>query len=189
MLLRLAAAPSARQQEARPAPKDIVFVVDTSGSMAGAKLNQAKKALEFCVENLNAEDRFEIVRFSTEAEPLFGKLVDADAGQRKRASDFIAALKPIGGTAIADALQTALKMRSEKSERPFVVIFLTDGLATIGAQWDEILAIGAENRRPAAAHLLVRDRHGREHASARSDRGADARVQHPCIWPSEDLGK
>src|SRR5439155_1056597 len=84
-------------------------VVDTSGSMAGPKLQQAKKALEFCVENLNNEDRFEIVRFSTEAEPLFGKLVDADSEHRKRASNFIADLKPIGGTAIADALQSALK--------------------------------------------------------------------------------
>jgi Ca-activated chloride channel family protein len=136
----LLAAPTVAK-EARPAPKDIVFVVDTSGSMAGAKLDQAKKALQFCVENLNAEDRFEIVRFSTEAEPLFGKLVDADAGQRKRASDFIAALKPIGGTAIADALQTALKTRSEKSDRPFVVIFLTDGLPTVGSRnADEIVA-------------------------------------------------
>ena len=136
----LLAAPTVAK-DARPAPKDIVFVVDTSGSMAGAKLNQAKKALEFCVENLNAEDRFEIVRFSTEAEPLFGKLVDADAGQRKRASDFIAALKPIGGTAIADALQAALKMQSAKSERPFVIIFLTDGLPTVGSRnADEIVA-------------------------------------------------
>src|SRR6266403_711747 len=76
-------------------------------SMSGAKLQQAKKALEFCVENLSGEDRFEIVRFSTEAEPLFGKLVDADSDHRKRASNFIADLKPIGGTAIADALQSA----------------------------------------------------------------------------------
>ena len=100
--------------EAKPAPKDIVFVVDTSGSMAGAKLKQAKKALEFCVANLNTEDRFEIVRFSTEAEPLFNKLVDADDDNRKRASDFITDLKPIGGTAIADALDRALKTRVGK---------------------------------------------------------------------------
>ena len=72
----LLAAPTVAS-EAKPAPKDVVFVVDTSGSMAGAKLKQAQKALEFCVANLNAEDRFEIVRFSTEAEPLFNKLVDA----------------------------------------------------------------------------------------------------------------
>ncbi len=118
--------------EAKPAPKDVVFVVDTSGSMAGPKLQQAQKALDFCVANLNAEDRFEIVRFSTEAEPLFQKLVDASSENRKRASEFIAGLKPIGGTAIADALDRALKTRAEKSERPYVVIFLTDGLPTVG---------------------------------------------------------
>src|SRR5438874_10882490 len=109
--------------------------------MAGPKLQQAKKALEFCVENLNKEDRFEIVRFSTEAEPLFGKLVDADSEHRKRASNFIADLKPIGGTPIADALQSALKARTQKTERPFLIIFLTDGLPTVGTRNpDEILA-------------------------------------------------
>ena len=118
--------------EGKPAPKDVVFVMDTSGSMAGEKMRQAQKALAFCVENLNAEDRFEIVRFSTEAEPLFDKLMDANAENRKRASDFIAGLKPIGGTAISDALERALKTRPEKTDRPYVVIFLTDGLPTVG---------------------------------------------------------
>jgi len=136
----LLAAPTTAK-ETKPAPKDVVFVVDTSGSMSGAKLQQAKKALEFCVENLNNEDRFEIVRFSTEAEPLFGKLVDADSEHRKRASNFITDLKPIGGTAIADALRSALKARTEKTERPFLIIFLTDGLPTVGARNpDEIVA-------------------------------------------------
>ena len=136
----LLAAPTITK-ETKLAPKDVVFVVDTSGSMAGPKLQQAKKALEFCVENLNNEDRFEIVRFSTEAEPLFGKLVDADPEHRKRASNFIADLKPIGGTAIADALQSALKARTEKTERPFLIIFLTDGLPTVGTRNpDEIVA-------------------------------------------------
>ena len=136
----LLAAPTVAK-ETKPAPKDVVFVVDTSGSMAGAKLQQAKKALQFCVENLNTDDRFEIVRFSTEAESLFGKLSEADSEHRKRASNFIADLKPIGGTAIADALQTAFKARTEKSERPFVIIFLTDGLPTVGTRNpDEIVA-------------------------------------------------
>ena len=136
----LLAAPTVAK-ETEPAPKDVVFVVDTSGSMAGAKLQQAKKALQFCVENLNTDDRFEIVRFSTEAESLFGKLSEADSEHRKRASNFIADLKPIGGTAIADALQTAFKARTEKSERPFVIIFLTDGLPTVGTRNpDEIVA-------------------------------------------------
>jgi Ca-activated chloride channel homolog len=127
--------------ETKPAPKDVVFVVDTSGSMAGAKLQQAQKAMRFCVENLNADDRFEIVRFSTEADPLFHELVSADSDHRKRANGFIDDFKPMGGTAIADALQSALKVRPDKSDRPFVVIFLTDGLPTVGTRnAEEIVA-------------------------------------------------
>jgi len=81
--------------------KDVVFVLDTSGSMAeGNKLAQAKKALSFCLKNLNASDRFEIVRFSTEAEPLFGKLVAASEANVAEADAFVAGLKPIGGTAV-----------------------------------------------------------------------------------------
>src|SRR3954463_12194496 len=129
----LLAAPTL-SNETKPAAKDVVFVVDTSGSMAGAKLQQAQKALRFCVENLNADDRFEIVRFSTEAEPLFRELVPANSDHRKRANGSVDDFKPIGGTAIADALQTALKVRPDKSDRPFVVIFLTDGLPTVGAR-------------------------------------------------------
>ena len=129
----LLAAPTL-SNETKPAPKDVVFVVDTSGSMAGAKLQQAQKALRFCVENLNADDRFEIVRFSTEAEPLFHELVLADSDNRKRANGFIDDFKPMGGTAIADALQSALKLRSGNDVRPFVVIFLTDGLPTVGTR-------------------------------------------------------
>lgn len=113
-------------------PKDVVFVLDTSGSMAGAKLAQAKKALAFCVENLNDEDRFEILRFATEVEPLFEKLAEASPEQRATAQKFIAGLKPIGGTAIDAALKRAVALRPEKSVRPYVVIFLTDGRPTVG---------------------------------------------------------
>ena len=118
-------------------PKDVVFVLDTSGSMAGKKLEQAKKALGFCVENLNDADRFEVVRFSTESEPLFEKLADATRENRDKAGEFIKGLKPIGGTAIADALDRALKMKPGGAARPFVVVFLTDGKPTIGETDEE----------------------------------------------------
>src|SRR6266536_1201584 len=128
----LLASPGIDPNDKKVVPKDVAFVLDTSGSMAGRKLDQTKKALLFCVENLNDVDRFEIIRFSTETEPLFNKLTEVSKANRSQAADFIRDLKPIGGTAIDDALKKALALRSESSDRPFVVIFLTDGLPTIG---------------------------------------------------------
>ncbi|NQU09622.1 VWA domain-containing protein [bacterium] len=129
----LLASPGADERaRGRVIPKDVAFVLDTSGSMVGAKLAQAKNALRFCVENLNDHDRFELIRFSTEAEPLFDGLVDATAANRRRATEFIDDLKPIGGTAIEEALLEALALRPRRNDRPYVVIFLTDGQPTIG---------------------------------------------------------
>ena len=136
----LLAAPAVKPKDS--APKDVVFVLDSSGSMAGPKLEQAKRALEFCVANLNAEDRFEIIRFSTETEPLFDNLVSATKENRTKASEFISRIQAMGGTDISGALQTALK-RKENAARsegtPFVIIFLTDGLPTVGETSEEAI--------------------------------------------------
>jgi Ca-activated chloride channel homolog len=128
----LLASPGVDVKEKQVVMKDVAFVLDTSGSMAGKKLEQAKKALQFCVENLNDGDRFEIIRFSTEVEPLFDKLVKASESNRAKANDFIKDLRPMGGTAIDDAVRKALALRPSGEDRPFVVIFLTDGRPTIG---------------------------------------------------------
>jgi Ca-activated chloride channel family protein len=111
--------------------------------MAGKKLEQARKALQFCVENLNDGDRFEIIRFSTEIEPLFDKLVEANRHNRERANEFISQLKPIGGTAIDEALRKALDLH-RPGDRPFVIIFLTDGRPTIGTTDEEQILSGVK---------------------------------------------
>jgi Ca-activated chloride channel family protein len=141
----LLASPGMDVKEKQVILKDVAFVLDTSGSMAGAKLEQAKKALKFCVENLNDGDRFEIIRFSTEVEPLFDKLVEANKSNRSRADEFIKDLKPIGGTAIDDALKKALQIRAG-DERPFVIIFLTDGRPTIGTTDEDQIVAGVKKR-------------------------------------------
>ncbi len=132
----LLASPAARLAGEQIVQKDVVFVLDTSGSMADdGKLDQAKRALGFCLQNLNRGDRFELVRFATEAEPLFQRLVPADAEHLERAKVFVKDLRPSGGTAIEDALATAMSPGANlnRSERPYLVVFLTDGKPTIGA--------------------------------------------------------
>jgi len=137
----LLASPGAEVKNTKVIPKDVMFVLDTSGSMAGAKLEQAKKALAFCVENLNDGDRFEVLRFATEVEPLFDKMMEVAKESRAKAQTFIKDLKPLGGTAIDDALKKALALRPEKGDRPYLVIFLTDGRPTVGnTREDDIVA-------------------------------------------------
>jgi Ca-activated chloride channel family protein len=128
----LLASPGVESKSSKVAPKDVAFVLDTSGSMAGRKIEQAKKALQFCVENLNDSDRFEVMRFSTDVEPLFGQLSEATKQNRERAESFVQGLKAIGGTAIDDALRQVLASRPAKDDRPFMIVFLTDGEPTVG---------------------------------------------------------
>ncbi|MGA2262044.1 MAG: VIT and VWA domain-containing protein [Acidobacteriota bacterium] len=132
----LLASPSARLAGEQIVQKDVVFVLDTSGSMAdGGKLDQAKRALNFCLQNLNRGDRFEVVRFSTESESLFQKLVPADKEHLDKAAAFVKDLRPIGGTAIDEALAAAVSPAASpgQPERPYIVVFLTDGRPTVGA--------------------------------------------------------
>jgi Ca-activated chloride channel family protein len=115
--------------------KDICFVIDTSGSMAGKKIQQAREALRYCLANLNADDRFNIVAFSTEARPYKETLISAKTENTESARQFAAELQSAGGTAINDALLAALKARGSSDEdkgRPYMIVFLTDGLPTIG---------------------------------------------------------
>ena len=111
--------------------KDITFVLDNSGSMAGKKMEQAKKSLLFCVANLNKNDRFNIIRFSTEAESLFDQLTEVNKQSTEHAGKFINKLSSIGGTNIEEALQLALSAKTSDS-RPHIIVFITDGRPTIG---------------------------------------------------------
>jgi len=122
------------RKAAKPLPKDVVFVVDTSGSMAWQKIRQAQDALRFCVRSLGAEDRFGIVPFATEPRPLADTLRAASSDERAAAEKFIDGIEARGGTAIDEALTTAFKMLpgTQDANRPAYVVFLTDGQPTIG---------------------------------------------------------
>jgi Ca-activated chloride channel family protein len=135
-------------------PKDLCFVLDTSGSMAGGKLDQAKKALRFCLANLNPDDRFEVIPFATEAEGRFKSLVKADPANLAKANEAVDALKPIGGTAIGDAIGQALALRQPAETRPYLVIFLTDGLPTVGETREDPLVDLVKKNNSAATRIF-----------------------------------
>ena len=111
--------------------KDIIFVLDKSGSMKGEKIEQAKGALKFCVNSLNKGDRFGIIIFSTDVEEFDSSLLKADKANVEKAVKFIDGIDALGGTNIDGALQMALKKESA-SGRPQMIVFLTDGLPTVG---------------------------------------------------------
>ena len=138
----LLASPGLEAAKGTVQKKDLCFILDTSGSMAGAKMEQAKKALTFCLNNLEETDRFEIIRFSTECEPLFGELKDASKQNVDKALAFVKGMKAIGATDIQDALHQALAMKHDQA-RPYQVIFLTDGEPTIGETNEDVLVAQA----------------------------------------------
>lgn len=118
--------------ESQRIPQDVVLVMDTSGSMRGAKMDQARKALKYCLEQLKPTDRFGLMSFATTVNPYEERLLDASSEQMQRAKRWVDDLDATGGTAINAALEAALKMRSSDAARPFTVVFFTDGLPTIG---------------------------------------------------------
>ena len=122
--------PNSELQTKRIVERDIVFVMDVSGSMAGEKIKQARAALKYCVNSLNDGDRFNIVPFSSFAEPWKKELVSA-AAERKSALAFADTLLAQGGTDIAGALDAALSF-PRTSSRPYYVMFMTDGKPTLG---------------------------------------------------------
>ena len=125
--------PRAELSQTQKVPRDIVFVVDTSGSMIqDNKIEQAKAALQQCLAELEPSDRFAVMNFATTVNCYRDHLVTANDEHVKAGMGWVADLYAGGGTAIHQALTTALEMRGGDSERMFTVVFFTDGQPTIG---------------------------------------------------------
>src|SRR5262245_40987254 len=125
-------------------PRDLVLVMDTSGSMDNVKMDQARKALKHCLSNLNSGDRFAVVTFSTNVRKYRDALVEANTEQVDNAKKWVDGLKAGGGTAIEAALDTALELRTGDEGRSFTVVFFTDGQPTIGEMKPEKILKGVE---------------------------------------------
>ncbi len=114
------------------ASKDVIVVFDHSGSMAqDHKLDQAKEALKYVLSSLGAEDRFNVVAFCDSVDTFFPKLVDATRSNVDEALDLLDRVEATGGTNIAEAVTMAMEMVTNGA-RPGYVLFLTDGIPTVG---------------------------------------------------------
>jgi Ca-activated chloride channel family protein len=152
--------PEAETQAGDYLPKDVVFVLDRSGSMGGDKIDQAHNALSFVLGQLGAGDRFSIVGFDDQVSVLSHTLLPVGPDSLSDARRFAATLTARGNTDLAAALQAGLDIlaRSDRRDAPQIVVFLTDGLPTAGVTGEaEIarLANAANGRLAAPARLHV----------------------------------
>ena len=127
----LLASPQIKAKDSERTAKTVIFVVDRSGSMSGKKMEQARDALKFVLNNLREKDTFNIVAYDSSVEAFRPELQRFDDKTRQAALGFAEGLYAGGGTNIDGALTTALNMIQDSS-RPSYVIFLTDGLPTVG---------------------------------------------------------
>ncbi|MEJ7762449.1 MAG: VIT domain-containing protein [Thermomicrobiales bacterium] len=116
------------EQRSTALAKDVVVVLDTSGSMEGEKLAQAKAALTYVLGRLNPEDRFAVVDFSTGVRVFDPELLPAS--EAPTAIAWVDRLSSTGGTDIDGGLRTGLSM--VRPDPPTTLLFLTDGLPTEG---------------------------------------------------------
>lgn len=142
----LSVAPGFGREEREIAARDITFVVDTSGSMAGRAMEQAREAILLCLQRLRRDDRFNVVRFATEAEPLFRGPLPADAANLARAREFVSGWQAAGGTNLEEALREA-GGGAPAGGRQRVIVLVTDGRPTIGeTDEDALLNLAARQR-------------------------------------------
>ncbi len=178
------------ESPAKAGPKAVVFVVDRSGSMTeGGKMEQARKALSWCVDALNPQDRFGIVDFATDWNALDeAALLTATPENKARAKRYIERMDAAGGTNIEAGLDQGLKLLAGAGEATPMLFFMTDGVPTIG-QTDPAALL----RKAAEANRSLRARVfsfgvGSDVNTLLLDKLADAgRGARDYVAPSEDL--
>lgn len=149
----LLTSPQIPKPDSAPPPKTIMFVVDKSGSMSGKKIEQARDALKFVLNNLREGDLFNIVAYDSQVETFRPELEKFNDETRKAALGYVDGLYAGGGTNIHGSLTTALNQLKDDT-RPTFVLFLTDGLPTVGETNESKIAAAVKDANKAHVRVL-----------------------------------
>jgi Ca-activated chloride channel family protein len=150
----LLASPDVTAAEDRHVAKTVVFVVDRSGSMSGEKIDQAKGAAKFVLNNLRDGDLFNIIAYDSEVETFRPELEKLSDETRAAAMGFVEGLYAGGSTNIEGALKRAFGMLADE-RRPTYILFLTDGLPTTGETGESALVQYTEEANKVRARLFA----------------------------------
>lgn len=118
--------PPKRVTPDKVSPKEMIFVIDCSGSQFGAPLDKAKETMKYILDHMNANDSFQVIAFNNSVRTLFSKPEVASSGMKERARRFIDALTADGGTWMAPAVESACQTAAD-GNRLRIVTFMTDG--------------------------------------------------------------
>ncbi|WP_434732839.1 marine proteobacterial sortase target protein [Rhizobium sp. YTUHZ044] len=120
--------PPTAPDAAAPAKREVVFVIDNSGSMSGQSIEQARQSLALAISRLNPDDRFNVIRFDDTMTDYFNGLVAATPDNREKAIAYVRSLNADGGTEMLPALEDALRNQGPVATGALrQVVFLTDG--------------------------------------------------------------
>ncbi len=127
--------------------RETIFIIDTSGSMGGASIRQARDALAMAIERLRPHDSFNVIEFNSSSSVLFSMPQLANAANKQMALAFVSSLQAAGGTEMLPALQRALRMSVNDKSAVQQVIFITDGAVGNESQLLEYVQSELGNKR------------------------------------------
>ncbi len=163
----LLVSPKAQLDEREVVAKDVVFVLDTSGSMSeDNKMEKAKSALRHGVNSLSPRDRFNIISFAGEEHLMSERPIAGDEAGKKEARQFIDRMSATGGTNINDALIAALRQtghptgrqtgsQTESDGRPQMIVLITDGQPTVGETFPKRILENVKQANKAQVRLFT----------------------------------
>lgn len=115
----------------KKAGKNVILVLDKSGSMRGEKIDQTRRAADYVVGQLRGRDRFTLINYDSRVETFRSELTSGDKATRADAQEYIDAMLAGGSTNIDAALSQALQLSAE-ADGPAYIVFMTDGQPTVG---------------------------------------------------------